>query len=57
MDYAIVTDPDRPHYGECGPVERYHCFYTIRWGPEPNNLEAHFNAEILNALHTRCTAR
>ncbi len=46
MTYAIVTDPARPHYGECGPVERYHCFYTIRWGPEPNNLEAYFLEEI-----------
>jgi len=30
MTYAIVTDPNRPHYGECGLVERYHCFYTMR---------------------------
>ncbi|CAG0937655.1 hypothetical protein TFLX_06604 [Thermoflexales bacterium] len=46
MDYAIVTDPGRPHYGECGPVEQFHCFYTIRWGPEPNSLEAYFREEV-----------
>jgi hypothetical protein len=47
MNYAIVTDPNRPHYSECGPVEWYHCFYTIRWGPEPSSLVAYFPEEVL----------
>ncbi len=46
MQYAVVTDPDRPHYGECGPVEQDHCFYWIPWGPTPNDGEAYFREEI-----------
>jgi hypothetical protein len=47
MDYAIVIDPDRPHYGECGPVEQCHeFFWWIPWGPTPNDGEAYFIEEI-----------
>ena len=47
MDYAIVTDPDRPHYGECGPVEQVRCFYCITWKKgDPTSLEAYFREEI-----------
>jgi hypothetical protein len=48
MDYAIVIDPDRPHYGECGAVEHNQVFHCIIWEKDfPNSLEAYFAEELL----------
>ena len=46
MRYAMVIDHERPHYGECGPVEQDHCFFWIPWGPTPNDGEAYFAEEL-----------
>ena len=53
MDYALITEPTRPHYGETGRAEVDRCFIIVWFSDDPEDLEVYFADEVyLFSVHS-----